>query len=145
MAEIQAHEAILFNSIISTAVQDELKQELKRLGYTDLAPSHFMLLYVVYKNGGRIQIKCICDTMLKQKSTITEMILRLVKSGYLVKEGHSEDKRVMYVVATKKALEVQKYFEEIFDHLTTKMFHGFSEEEKATSFTLLQKVLGNLS
>ena len=44
MAEIQAHEAILFNSIISTAVQDELKQELKRLGYTDLAPSHFMLL-----------------------------------------------------------------------------------------------------
>lgn len=145
MAEIQAHEAILFNSIISTAVQDELKQELKRLGYTDLAPSHFMLLYVVYKNGGRIQIKCICDTMQKQKSTITEMILRLVKSGYLVKEGHSQDKRVMYVVATKKALEVQKYFEEIFDHLTTKMFHGFSEEEKATSFTLFQKVLGNLS
>ncbi|UZM97773.1 hypothetical protein OL548_22515 [Lysinibacillus sp. MHQ-1] len=52
MAEIQAHEAILFNSIISTAVQDELKQELKRLGYTDLAPSHFMLLYVVYKKWG---------------------------------------------------------------------------------------------
>ncbi len=83
--------------------------------------------------------------MLKQKSTITEMIIRLVKTGYLVKEGHSEDKRVMYVVATKKALDVQKYFEEIFDHLTNKMFHGFNEEEKATSFSLLQKVLGNLS
>jgi len=51
----------------------------------------------------------------------------------------------MYVVATKKALDVQKYFEEIFDHLTNKMFHGFNEEEKATSFSLLQKVLGNLS
>ena len=73
MAEIQAHEAILFNSIISTAVQDELKQELKRLGYTDLAPSHFMLLYVVYKNGGRIQIKCICDTMQKQKDVSNNM------------------------------------------------------------------------
>lgn len=51
MANIQSHEAILLNSIISTAVQDELKQELKRLGYTDLAPSHFMLLYIVYKMG----------------------------------------------------------------------------------------------
>lgn len=102
MANTQSHEAILFNTIISTAVQDELKHELKRLGYNDLAPSHFMLLYIVYKNGGRIQIKCICDTMLKQKSTITEMIIRLVKTGYLVKEGHSEDKRVTYAVATKK-------------------------------------------
>ncbi len=52
MANIQSHEAILLNSIISTAVQDELKQELKRLGYTDLAPSHFMLCYTLCTKMG---------------------------------------------------------------------------------------------
>lgn len=145
MTNAQSFEAVLNNSIISTAVQDVLKQELKRVGYTDLAPNHFILLYIVYKNGGRVQIKYICDSMLKQKSTITEMIIRLVKLGYLVKEGDSEDKRVMYVVATQKALDFQKYFDEIFDHLTNIMFHGFSEEEKTVSFTLLKKVISNLS
>lgn len=38
--------------------------------------------------------------MFKQKSTITEMIIHFIKLGYLVKEGDSEAKRVMYVDAT---------------------------------------------
>ena len=52
--------------------------------------------------------------------------------------------RAMYVVATQKALDFQKYFGEIFAHLTNIMFHGFSEEEKTISFTFLKKVISQI-
>lgn len=61
-----------------------------------------MLLYIVHKNGARIQIKCICDTMLKQKSKITEIIICL---GYLINVWHSEIKRIVYLIENSKTLD----------------------------------------
>lgn len=134
-----------YNSLLRTQINDFLKNKLKEVGNEDLVPSHGALLWIMYKNNGRVQIKTIYDTLLKQKSTITEMINRLVKLGYLEKEGCQEDKRVTYVVATEKALAFQRDFDLISQQLLEKVFEGFTEEEKDEFTRLMLKSIGNFT
>lgn len=134
-----------YNSLLNTMINDFLKNKLKETGNDDIVPSHGAILSIVYTNGGRVQIKTICDTLLKQKTTITEMINRLVRLGYLTKEGSNEDKRMTYVVATQKALDYYENFEMISNQLLTKVYQGFSEEEKIEFTKLMLKALGNFN
>lgn len=134
-----------YNSLLRTQINDFLKNKLREAGNEDLVPSHGTILSLVYRNGGRVQIKTIYDTLLKQKPTITEMINRLVKLGYLRKEGCQEDKRVTYVVATEKALTFQQDFNRISQELITKVFDNFSEEEKDEFTRLMIKAIKNFT
>lgn len=132
-----------YNSLLRTHINQFLKNKLKEVDNEDLVPSYGALLSIVYKNGGKVQIKTIYDTLLKQKPTITEMIKRLVKLGYLKKEGSEEDKRINYVVATEKALAFQKDFDLISQELSEKVFEGFTEEEKNQFTALILKSINN--
>ncbi|MCT4631564.1 MAG: winged helix DNA-binding protein [Firmicutes bacterium] len=132
-----------FNSILRTNINEFLRLKLKEYGRSELVPSYGSVLSVVFENGGKVQIKVIYDLIQKRKSTITEMINRLVKLGYLEKEKSEEDKRVTYVVATQKALDFKEDFHEISNELFEKLFKNFSEEEKILFADLIVKAIGN--
>ncbi len=134
-----------YASILGTLVNEFLKDKLREKGNYDLCPSQCSLLYIVFKNGGRVQIKEIYDTLLKQKSTITEMINRLVSYGYLEKQGCTEDRRISYVIATEKAIKFKDDFDEISRNLVEKVYKGFSEEEKNELMRLIFKAIDNFS
>jgi DNA-binding MarR family transcriptional regulator len=134
-----------YNSLLRTKIDDYLRARLKEVGRDELIPSYGALLSVVYRNGGRVQIKTIYDALLKQKTTVTEMINRLVKLGYLTKEGCPEDRRVTYVSATEKALSFERDFNEISAQLLEKAFRGFSAEEKEFFMRLLARAIDNFN
>lgn len=133
------------NSLLRTQINDFLKMELKKIGNDEIVPSYGTILAIVYRNGGKVQIKTIYDTILKQKSTITEMINRLVKLGYLEKHSCLEDKRVTYVVATEKAIAFEADFNRISENLMEKVFDGFTEEEKDEYVRLMLKSIKNFT
>jgi len=132
-----------YNSVLRTQINEFIKLKLKEAGNTELVPSHGSLLSYVYENGGRVQIKELYDVMLKQKSTITEMIKRLIKLGYLTKEASAEDKRVSYVVATEKAWAFRDAFSGISEDLQDKVFTDFTDEEAEEFVRLLKKAIKN--
>lgn len=132
-----------YNSLLRTKINDFLKKKLKECGHGDLRPSHGAILAVVYKNNGKVQIKTIYDALRKQKTTITEGINRLVRLGYLTKEGCPNDGRCTYVVATQKALDFREAFGEISRELQEKVYEGFSQEEQENLVRLMTKAIGN--
>ncbi|MCY6369263.1 MarR family winged helix-turn-helix transcriptional regulator [Clostridium ganghwense] len=134
-----------YNSLLRDRINDFLKMKLKEVGADDLVPSYGSLLYVVYTHGGRVQISVLYNTLLKQKTTITEMINRLVKLGYLKKEKCAEDRRVTYVIATEKAMDIKKKFDNISEDLLNKLYDGFTEGEKSEFVRLMQKAIKNFS
>jgi len=134
-----------YNSLLNTLINDFLKNVIKETEYNDIVPSHGEILEIVYKNGGRVQIKTICDTLSKQKTTVTEMINRLVQLGYLKKENCTEDKRATYVVATEKAIAYRENFDIISQQLLNKVFKGFSEEEQNEFTRLMLKAIKNFN
>ncbi|HOO33998.1 MAG TPA: MarR family transcriptional regulator [Thermotogota bacterium] len=132
-------------SILSTLINEFLREELKEASNGELYPSQCSVLYMVYKYDGRIQIKEIYDTLLKQKSTITEIINRLVKSGYVKKVRCDLDRRVTYIVATKKGMAFRKEFDKLSARLMNKMYKNFDEEEKVVLVQLILRAIENLS
>lgn len=136
---------VTLNSQLRELVDDFLKHKLKEIGHETLIPSHGALLSIVFRSGGTVQIKELYDRLPKNKSTITEMINRLVKLEYLIRVTCPDDKRCSYVVATEKAEAVQPYFKDISDELLNLFFQGFTEEEKMVFAKLMKKAINNFT
>jgi len=134
---------VTLNSVLRTQITEYLKKELRASGNNELSPSHGLILWMVYNHDGKVQIKTIYDYSLKQKSTITEMIKRLVTLGYLDKVICAEDKRITYIVATEKTIAFKPIFNNISDKLITKFFQGFSEVERSIFTELMMKAFKN--
>lgn len=132
-----------YTSVLKTQIDDFLKSRLREISNNEIIPSYGSLLSIVYKNGGSIQIKELYDTILKPKSTITDMINKLVDLGYLSKEVCCEDKRVTYVTATEKASKFKTDFDKISDELVDKIFNDFTENEKEQLAMLMKKAMKN--
>lgn len=134
-----------FNSVLRVKINDHIKSKLRQAGCTDLVPSHGSILSLLYDHKGRMQIKDLYDILLKQKSTVTEMIKRLEKLGYIIKEACPDDKRVTFVVATQKAWDFKEDFDHISDSLIEKVFLDFTEDESEEFVRLLKKAIHNFS
>jgi len=80
---------------------------------------------------------CVCGN----NSGIPE---KLEKGGYIKRETVEEDNRFNKITITEKGNKVVEQSKQIFDLVHQKVFEGFSEEEKRTLFTLLQKLNSNL-
>lgn len=132
-----------YTSRLHTKINDYLKDELKKCGYGELIPSYGALLSVVYRNGGKVQIKTIYDELQKQKTTITESINRLVELGYLTKSGSPTDARCTYVSVTDKADDFYKDFKKISAELKDEIFEGFTPEEQEEFSALLERAVAN--
>lgn len=132
-----------YNSILKNNIDTFLKDELKKCGHEFVKPSYGMILYLVFKENGKVQIKDLYNQINKNKPTISEMINRLVDLGYLVKETCTKDKRVTYVVATDKTKAFKDDFYLISDKLLNTVFKNFEEDEKEMLIKLLVKANSN--
>jgi len=132
-----------YNSILINKIDDYIKEKFKEYGYKDIIPSNASVLCIVFKNGGKVKIGKIYNSLLKNKSTITESIKKLVKRGYLKKTKCTEDKRVTYVEVTDKAKYFRKDFMKISDDLWNVMFKGFDEEEREKLTKLIVRAIDN--
>ncbi len=134
-----------YNSTLKNNIDTLLKNELIKYGHSDIKPSYGMILYLVFNEGEKIQIKELYNRINKNKPTITEMINKLVKLGYLEKEVSREDKRVSFVKTTKKSLEFKDYFQKISNNLLKTTFNGFSSKEKQEFIRLFKKANNNFN
>jgi DNA-binding MarR family transcriptional regulator len=81
----------------------------------------------------------------KDKSTVTALVNKLSKRGYVQKEKGLEDKRVTCVNVTEKGEEIKHKFSEISSEVYNVAYKDFTEEEKETLLRLLKKMNKNFS
>ncbi|WZL72213.1 MarR family transcriptional regulator [Clostridiaceae bacterium 35-E11] len=82
-------------------------------GLNDLVPSYGNILTVLCDNDGKLSMKEIGGSIGKDKSTVTALVNKLLKLGYIKKEQCEEDKRVTYVKITEKGKEIEDKFNDI--------------------------------
>ncbi|MCG7376426.1 MarR family transcriptional regulator [Paenibacillus sp. ACRSA] len=76
----------------------------------------------------------------RDKSTVTVLVDKLVKRGYIHKEKDLKDTRIYRLSLTAKGHDLREEFEEISHHLIKKIYEKFSLDEKKTVISLLQKI-----
>lgn len=119
-------------------------EELKNKNLEGLAPSHGDILILLYNNEDGILMNKIASTIHKDKSTVTALVNKLEKLGFVEKFKSDFDSRSTIVKISKKGLELKPiFFENISRKLLDTSYNNFTQEEKNTLFKLLEKVLKN--
>ena len=114
-------------------------EELKRNGIDGLAPSHGDILVCLYEQN-KMTMKDISDKIHRTRPTVTVLVDKLEKLGYVKREVSKEDNRYTYIVLTKKGLDFKPLFEKISDDLNDMLYKNLSDSEADTLEKLLEKI-----
>ncbi|MCP4155213.1 MAG: MarR family transcriptional regulator [bacterium] len=120
-----------------------LELELKKRGIKGILPAHGPILRALFNCESGIRLSDIAARTGRTKSTVTELVNKLEKKGYLKKSPCTEDGRVTYIVATDKARAIETDFREISDRLLSTAYKGFSEDEQVFLVKLLSRMKEN--
>jgi len=82
-------------------------------------------------------------TQLK-KSTLTSMLDRLEKMGYIKRKRSKKDRRVILIKRTKKDKNLEKKYVELSQEHTKFFYRGFSEDQIGRFEEDLKRILDNL-
>ncbi len=115
-------------------------EELKNNGAEGLVPSHGDILVCLYKNS-KMTMKDIANRIHRTKPTVTVLVDKLEKLGYLKREVSNEDSRSTNIVLTQKGEDFQTTFEKISKNLNEMLYKNLSPEESELMEKLLRKVL----
>lgn len=116
--------------------------EMLNRGIDGFATSHGDIISALFTNP-RMTMAEIAEKIRKDKSTVTVLVEKLVRLGYLMKERDTADSRIIYVTLTQKGNELKPAFEEISEEVLKIFYNGISEEEKEELARLLNKIYRN--
>lgn len=116
--------------------------EMAQNGIGDIAISHGDIIYALYNNS-KMTMAEIAKKIGKDKSTVTALVDKLVRLGYVIKERDTEDTRVVYVSLTNKGIEIKPIFEKISKDVLETLYSDISENDKEDLIRILNKVYNN--
>jgi MarR family transcriptional regulator, organic hydroperoxide resistance regulator len=82
-----------------------IERELAQRGIDDLSPAHGDILFVVYRRQP-IEMGQLAEHTGRDKSTLSSLVARLVKTGYLTRRVDVTDRRRALITLTQKALKL---------------------------------------
>jgi DNA-binding MarR family transcriptional regulator len=102
------------------------------------------LLRVLYEQEGITHGK-LADRLRVAPATITKMIQRMEKAGFVERRADSEDQRVSRVYLTEAGHAIRAAVDEALSTLEGESVVGLSEEERDQLYRLLIRVRDNLA
>ena len=114
-------------------------EELKKYGADGLVPSHGDILVCLYEQD-KMTMKDIADKIHRTRPTVTVLVDKLEKLGYIKREISQEDSRYTYITLTKKGQDFKPIFEKISEDLNNLLYKNLTEEESNILENILQKI-----
>lgn len=119
---------------------DYIIEQLELNGAKGLVPSHGDILITLYKKG-QMTMKDIAEAIHRTKPTVTVLVDKLQKLGFVKREALEDDSRYTNIVLTKKGKDFKPVFEKISNDLNDAMYKNLTESEAAILDILLEKML----
>ncbi|MGO4532462.1 MarR family winged helix-turn-helix transcriptional regulator [Paenibacillus sp. 2TAF8] len=116
--------------------------EMAEQGIHDLATSHGDIIYALY-NHQHMTMAEIAKNIRKDKSTVTALVDKLVRTGYVAKERDATDSRIVHVALTTKGEALQPIFEDISQRLLDTFYANVTDDEKKELLRILIKIHDN--
>ncbi|MWC30224.1 MarR family transcriptional regulator [Paenibacillus sp. MMS18-CY102] len=135
-------DAISLISKIREKVNRFIVAEMSKHGVEGIGTSHGDIFYALYKRS-RLTMADIAKQINKDKSTVTALVDKLVRLGYVSKERDSEDTRVVYAALTEKGKALQPIFESISNEMLDVFYGNITDQEKEDLFNILRKIHNN--
>jgi len=139
---MEAKDIISLISKIKESANGFITSEMDKWGIKGLATSHGDILDALLRSE-KLTMKELADKISRDKSTITALVDKLIKQGYVEKARDIEDNRVVFVTLTEKGKELKPMFEKISQDLLSRVYTGISQNEREELIKTLKKIKNN--
>ena len=102
-----------------------------------------VLLELLRASGKQMPLKDLERYLHVAQSTAAGIVSRLEQKGFVKGFGSPEDRRIKIVRITPAGEEYCRHADEVLDSAEENLLSGFSEEERKTFFSLLQRAADN--
>jgi len=110
----------------------------------EINPPQGRIMFELWQQDGISINELALKTQLK-KSTLTSMLDRLEKMGYIKRQRSRKDRRKILIKRTKKDRTMEKVYVAVSDEMTELFYEGFSKSEIDRFEKDLKQVLSNLT
>jgi DNA-binding MarR family transcriptional regulator len=125
---------------IRDAANKLILSEIEKHGVEGIAPSHGDILMCLYKKNG-LSVKELAEKIHRTQPTVTVLIDKLVKLGYVEKRKSQEDSRVTIITLTEKGKQLEPIFQDVSRKLNQVIYGSLSVSEKEQLEQLLDRIL----
>ena len=101
------------------------------------------ILYVLWQEDG-VPIKTISERCGLAITSLTTMLERMEKSGLIIRQQDSGDKRKILIFLTDKAKALKEDYDAVSDRMSAIFYQGFTEEEIRNFEEHLERIRLNL-
>ncbi len=116
--------------------------EMDKWGIKGLVPSHGDILVALLKSE-KLTMKELAEKIDKDKSTVTALVDKLIKQGYVEKTRDIEDSRVVFVTLTRSGKALKPMFDTISEELLSVVYKDIQQSEKEELINTLTKIKNN--
>ncbi len=120
-----------------------LEMMLEDKGIEGLSSSHGSIIFNLFKYE-RLPMKDLAQLIRRDKSTMTVLVKKLEKLGYISRLDNLEDKRSKYIILTDEGKKLKDDFFLISDEILKTIWSGFEEDEITLFCKMLKKINNNL-
>lgn len=141
MADLPALQEVLYQmGRVCGSNYHRLRELLDDLGLYKGQPP---VLQALWEQEGMTQSE-LADKIERSPSTITKMVQRMERSGFLDRRPDPDDERVSRVHLTELGRKVQGDVEAVLQSFAAEAFDGFTEEELASLYAMLKRIHRNV-
>ncbi|MFC1668853.1 MarR family winged helix-turn-helix transcriptional regulator [Spirochaetota bacterium] len=118
---------------------------IKKLASRDIkgfVPSHGEIIGMLFLKE-KLQMKELAEMIDKDKSTVTALVKKLVRFGYVKKIRDKDDNRINYISLAKKGEALMPHLNEITNELYEMALSGVNDREKDKLNKMLVKIFNN--
>ena len=115
---------------------------LRENDMADLEGARGRIIFALWGNDG-VPIKTLCEKTSLDKSTLTGIIDRLVRDGYIERKPSETDKRSTLISLTGKEQEFAKNIQKVSNQMNEIFYKGFTNEEITQFDSMLARILEN--
>lgn len=131
--------------VTSNAIKNYIDRQMADTLSLEITGVESMIMAFIFRHDKEMMLSS--DIMKRfgiSKATVSQTISNLIEKGYLVRNVSHSDKRVKYIVLTKKGRDLKKRFDELFLQINLSIVDDFTDEEKEDLYRLLLKIQKNV-
>ncbi len=115
---------------------------LRENDMADLEGARGRIIFALWGKDG-VPIKTLCEKTSLDKSTLTGIIDRLERDGYVERKASETDKRSTLISLTGKEQEFAKNIQKVSNQMNKIFYKGFSDDEIIQFEEMLARILEN--
>jgi DNA-binding MarR family transcriptional regulator len=137
-------EAGFLISRISRLSRRILARKMKEYGIDRINPAQGRIMFVLWRNES-VPIGELAKKTSLKKSTMTSMLDRLERSGYVTRVRSGKDRRQILIQRTEKDRTLEKAYVQVSQEMEKLVMKGFSEKEVNELEGYLRRILDNVT